>query len=259
MTTKTRCYFLSACLLLLGASTVHAQIDEKMDRMKELMEDVFNEEENDLMTLRFYDAVSGNPIEDASVLIENIGQLTTDLEGRVLFDKQPDGLLRAIFSKPGYIKTQFKVDVVAETIFKNRFVVSPVMDIQQFRVVLDWEQKPADLDAHFVKRDVYHISYRDTRVLADGTGQLDRDDMDGYGPETITVQSLDANADYSYFVYNYSDHSRPQRPSLAQSKASVRVYGNNQLLQTFEVPTELQGKIWNVFVVRNGQVIPAQN
>lgn len=254
MRTKLPLLIVFTGIMLLSTSSLFAQTDDKMDKMENVMEDVFNEIDNNIMTIRFYDAITGNPVEGANVKIENVGEYETDMEGRVMFPKQADGYLRAIFSKNGYIKALFKIDVVAETIFKNRFTVSPIMDIKQFRVVLDWEQKPADLDAHFLKTNAYHISFRDTRVLADGTGKLDRDDMDGYGPETITVQSLDQDAEYSYYVYNYSDHKRPQHPSLAQSKATVRVYGNNKLIRTFQVPTTLDGKIWQVFTVRNGQV-----
>lgn len=253
MNTKAQLIVLAAMLIFSNVSL--AQINEKKKQMEDVMEDVFGEIDNDVMTIRFYDAISGNPVSGAQVAIQDVGTFESDIEGRVMFPKQPDGFLRAIFKKDGYITALYKVDVVAETIFKNRFMVSPVMDIKHFRVVLDWEQKPADLDAHFVKSNVYHISFRDTRVLADGTGMLDRDDMDGYGPETITVQTIDANAEYTYYVYNYSDHKRQQQPSLAQSKATVRVYGNNSLLSTFQVPTSLQGKVWNVFTVKNGQII----
>lgn len=255
MVTKKQLLTVLLGFALFMSNNAYAQIDDKMEKMENVMEDVFNEMDNDVMTIRFYDALTGNPVQGASIMIENVGNYETDMEGRVMFPKQADGYLRAIFKKNGYITALFKVDVVAETIFKNRFVVSPELQIDQIRVVLDWEQKPADLDAHFVKENIYHISFRDTRVLADGTGMLDRDDMDGYGPETITVRNIDQNARYTYFVYNYSDHKRPQRPSMAQSKASVSVYSGNKLLKTYQVPGTLDGKVWNVFSLVDGQLV----
>jgi len=105
-----------------------------------------------------------------------------------------------------------------------------------------------------VKANSYHISYRNTRVLADGTGMLDRDDMDGFGPETITVERIDANGSYTFFVHNYSAHEKPGSPSLSVSKATVRVYSGNRLLKTFQIPEGFTEKTWNVFRVVNGQV-----
>lgn len=225
------------------------------DKMKDVMEDVFEEMENSNFTLRFFDAITGKPVQDAYVLVEKVGEFKTDSAGRVRFATQPDGKLRTIFKKDKYITSMFFVDVVAETIFMNRFSVSPIMDISQFRVVLDWDEQPADLDAHFVKKGSYHLSYRNTRVLADGTGQLDRDDLDGYGAETITVNRLDSDAEYTFFIDNYTLQTNPSATPLSRSKAMVRVYGNNRLLKTFEVSPAHSGRIWNVFKVVNGQVV----
>lgn len=223
--------------------------------MKNVMEDVFEEIDNNNFTLRLFDALTGNPIAGASVLIENIGAMTSDELGRVRFPKQPDGLLKGIFKKDGYIPAVLEIDVVAQTIFRNRFYMSPILNVDQFRVVLNWDKQPADLDAHFVKEGGYHISFRNTRVLNDGTGQLDIDDIDGYGPETITVEQLKANAVYTFFVNNYSAQVNPAAPDLSASKATVSVYGNNRLLKVFQIPSGLRDKTWQVFKVVQGQII----
>lgn len=234
------------------------QTNAQHKKMDQVMEDVFTERDQNLFTIRFFDALTGNPVEGAQVMIEKLGSFETDSAGRVQFPRQPDGLLRTLFKKDGYIASVFMVDVVAETIFKNRFVVSPVLDINQFRVVLDWDQQPADLDAHLVKANGYHLSYRNTRVLTDGTGVLDRDDMDGFGPETITVARIDANGSYTFFVHNFSGEKNPSGTPLSASKATVRVYGSNRLIKTFQVPTNLKGLVWHVFKVENGQVVDGE-
>jgi len=228
------------------------------DKMKQVMEDVFQETDNNVFTIRLFNALTGDPIEGADVMIENIGNFKSDSAGRVMFPKQPDGLIKAIFKKTGYISAMLNIDVAAETIMKNRYYLSPTLNIDQFRVVLSWDQKPEDLDAHFMKSNSYHISYRNTRVLNDGTGQLDRDDMDGFGPETITVDQLDANAEYTFFVYNYSAKVNPSAPPISSSKATVWVYGNNKLLNVFYIPTSISGDTWPVFKIEQGQVVPIQ-
>lgn len=240
-----------AITLLLGVLPSFAQ-QKKMDQ---IMEDVFQERDNNVFTIRFFDALTGDPVEGASVMIENVGTFTSDSAGRVMFPRRPDGMLKAIFKKTGYISALVDIDVAAETILRNRYLVSPAMNIDQFRVVLAWDQQPEDLDAHFVKTNSYHISFRNTRVLNDGTGQLDRDDMDGYGPETITVAQLNPQSEYTFYVFNYSEKINPSAPPLSRSKATVWVYGNNRLLNVFYIPTSFDGDTWKVFRIVQGQVV----
>ena len=240
-----------ATTLILGFLPLCAQ-HKKMDQV---MEDVFQERDNNVFTIRLFDALTGDPVEGANVMIENVGTFASDSAGRIMFPRRPDGLLKAIFKKSGYISALIEIDVAAETILRNRFFVSPAMNIDQFRVVLAWDQQPEDLDAHFLKSNSYHISYRNTRVLNDGTGQLDRDDMDGFGPETITVAQLNPESEYTFYVYNYSQKVNPSAPSLSSSKATVYVYGNNRLLNTFYAPTNIESDTWKVFKIVQGQVV----
>lgn len=246
-------------ILLFSLSIVtFSQVSAQEDRMKNVMEDVFEEIDNNNYTLRFFDALTGEPIVGASVMIENVGAFESDEQGRVRFPKQPDGMMKGLFKKDGYIPAVLSIDVAAQTIFRNRFYLSPILDIDQFRVVLSWDEKPGDLDAHFVKDGSYHISYRNTRVLNDGTGQLDIDDVDGFGPETITVSQLSSESTYTFFVNNYSAEVNASAPDLSTSRATVSVFGNNRLLNVFYIPGNLEGKNWNVFRVIQGQVVPAE-
>ncbi len=225
-------------------------------KMDQIMEDVSQEQDKNIFTIRLFDALTGEPVSDAFIMIENVGSYSSDSSGRIMFPRQPDGILKAIFKKNGYISTLINIDVAAETILRNRYFVSPVMDIDQFRVVLSWDQQPDDLDAHFVKTNSYHISYRNQRVLNDGTGQLDRDDMDGFGPETITVSQLSADSNYTFYVFNYSAKVNSSHANLANSKATVWVYGNNKLLNTFHIPTSVVDDTWTVFKIEQGLVVP---
>lgn len=243
-------------LLFLTLSSISSNmLLAQFDQMRNKLDDVLLEVEENVFTLRFANATTGEPVEGAQILIENIGEYTTDDEGKITFPRQPDGVMRVLFKMDKFIPAVFRVEVIAETIFFNRYSVSPMMNIDQFRVVVDWDQNPGDLDAHFVKANEYHISYRHTRVLADGTGMLDRDDLDGYGPETITVERIDSDGSYEYSVLNYSHLISSSATPLSNSKATVRVYGNNRLLKTYQVPQNLQGKTWTVFKIENGQII----
>ncbi len=206
-------------------------------------------------SIHFINAITGDPVSGAKVMIENLGSLSTDSSGTITFPKQPNGSIKAIFRKEGYISAIYNIDIASETILRNRFIASPTMEAEQFRIVLSWDKQPEDLDAHFLESRSYHISFRNTRVLNDGSGQLDRDDMDGYGPESITVSQLDPDSEYSFYAYKYTNKKNPSTYPLSSSKATVWVYGNNRLLNVFYIPTNIKGDTWNVFKLINGAIV----
>jgi len=231
-----------------------SNVEDKMNRFEQLFEDEIEIQESNLMTLRFFNAEDGEPIPNATCVIRDLGKFETDEEGKVRFPKvEKDQDLQVLFTCDGFINSVFKAKVEAGTIFFNRFSVSPVLDLGTMRVVLDWDEKPVDLDAHFVKENSYHISYRKTRVLQDGKGMLDRDDMDGYGPETITVKDISEDAVYEYFVHDYTNRQNVGSAQLATSKATVKVFADNRLMKVFEIPRLQSGVKWTVFRIENGR------
>jgi 5-hydroxyisourate hydrolase-like protein (transthyretin family) len=239
--------------LLSFSNLIFAQFDKTRSKL----EDATRELEGQL-TLHFFDALNGKPIEGAKVSIENIGEFKTDFKGEVHFESDAmDEHPTVIFEHPEYITSKFNIQITAGTIFFNRFSVSPVMKIGDIRIVLDWDKDPRDLDAHFVKEGGYHISFRNMRVASDSEAKLDRDDTDSYGPETITVNSIDQNANYEYYVHDYTNRGNENSNALSKSKATVKVYSRTQgLLYVFTVPLNLQGTKWSVFKIINGKIIP---
>jgi len=226
------------------------------DKFKDKFDDVFEEEESGNLTLRFFNALNGEAIPNATVSLEGLGEFTSDEEGKVRFPiPEDDGFLAVHFECPKFITSDFKVEVIAQTVFFNRFSVSPELDLKHVRIVLDWDSEPKDLDAHFWKEGGYHISYHHTRVLSDGTGGLDRDDMDGFGPETITIRDIDDLGTYTFAVMDYTNKGNGSANDLAKSKASVKVYGEGRLLHVFNVPQVSAGNKWAVFKISEGQFI----
>ncbi len=72
--------------------------------------------------------------------------------------------------------------------------------------------------------------------------------MNGYGPETITIYKP-AEGEYFFSVFNYSNKRSKRSKKLSRSSASVKVYGENKLLGSFEVPENLRGNCWHVFKI----------
>lgn len=129
-----------------------------------------------------------------------------------------------------------------------------------FRIVLTWGEYPLDIDSHLYGPtvngdDIFHVFYdddyydwwnpstEDYETICD----LDVDDTESYGPETITVHKMNSSGTYSYYVHDYSNRYDSDSTELSNSGAIARVYSGNTLLATFNVPTNKVGTVWHVF------------
>ena len=211
---------------------------------------------DDTVTLRFLNALDGTPIAQALVRFEGETR-RTDAEGAVRFP-EPAGLgddetRVATFEHPKFVSTKAPVRFLLGKVFFNRYSISPTLPPGRIRVVLDWRAKPADLDAHLIRDGHYHLSYRDMRHYKD-QAWLDRDDQDGFGPETVSVLRLDTQGRYTYRVHDYTHRAHPMSLGLSQSRAHVRVYSEQGLIKTFIVPEGIAGNSWHVFDVKDGDL-----
>jgi len=250
MTSMLYRFSVSGALCMLISMAAYGQIDTTP------ADDAFRELEEQELTLRFFNALDGEPIPGGEVEIGNVGSFTIDREGRAFFPIPTDSIYKVTFSKAGFITSSFDIEIMAGSLFFNRFSVSPQLPLGSIRVVLDWGEEPKDLDAHLLKQDGYHISYRNMKSSQDGVARLDRDDTSSFGPETITANQVDANVTYHYFVHDYSNRSNASSQTLSKSKATVKVYGESRLLNVFKVPQYESGIYWHVFSIRNGEQVP---
>jgi hypothetical protein len=93
------------------------------------------------------------------------------------------------------------------------------------------------------------------RSAADGTVTLDRDDRDGYGPETITVAEVESAGVYDLYIVDYTNRQSPGSEQLSRSGAVLRVYLEDHLAHTFPVPSGA-GVRWNVFRIERNRIQP---
>jgi hypothetical protein len=209
---------------------------------------------DDALSLWFTDADTGKPIKGALVAIENTGSTRTDDDGLAIFPVTNDGTHAFIFQKDGYVTTKDTFNIVFGSIFSNKYSIPQIKQIDHIKIILDWGATPADLDAHLVKDKGYHISYRDTKTSLDKTAWLDKDAVNSYGPETLTVMQVDKRAVYHYYVHNYSNRNAVNDSHLSQSKASVRIYINNRFHTSYKIETGKTGTTWYVFDIVNGEI-----
>ena len=240
--------FLIVSLPMMVFSQVEGNIEDDFNNMFQVLEDEMTIHEEGAFTLRFADAEDDKPVQSATITINNIGTFTTNAEGLVRFPVQEDGKYQFSFKKEGYIPADMTFEIVAGMIYFNRFSVSKMMDLGQIRIVLDWSNNPSDLDLHLEKVGQYHIAYHHKRVADDRSARLDRDDVDGNGPETITITDVDDNATYNCYVHDFSNGNNPDSKKLSKSKARISVYHNNRLEFYLDVPTNKEeGTRWDAF------------
>jgi hypothetical protein len=229
-----------ALILTLFVATIF-QLNAQIEDMRKRMDDAMTEIDDGKLTLYFINALDGEAVKDATVNIAELGEFTTNAIGRLRFDIPKDGLYLMHFNKAGFITEDLTFEVILGTVFHNRFMVSPIVDVGCIRIVLDWDKKPKDLDAHLKKINGYHISYRENNSSTDGRATLDRDDRDGFGPETISIRDLDDNAEYEYYVKDYSNKNSKNSKQLSKAKARVKVYGEDGLIREFQINEKQKG------------------
>jgi hypothetical protein len=203
----------------------------------------------------FASALDNKPIPGATVEIPGIGTFTTDGDGVISFPEQADGTFTLTVSKRGFISTPITFKIQLKTVIFNWYSISPEMPDRDLRIVLEWGSSPRDLDLHLEKISNYHISYQNMRNYGPENATLDRDDTSSYGPETITLGKIDRNAVYHLFVRDYSNGGSTSSTALSQSNATIRVYSQNRLVNTFQVPAG-RGTVWSVFRLERGGVTP---
>ena len=189
--------------------------------------------------------VKDQKIADAEVLLQRNGAQNvvgrTNAQGQVTLTSEAadDASNLLIIKKPGYSNLVVKCPCAGMT-----YAISPVMEnLDGLRVVLTWGKTPRDLDSHMIFPG-NNIFFRNKK----GTdAELDVDDTDSYGPETITLQKKHYGESYVYAVHDYSNSGYPNSNELSNSEAKVFVYMGQSLVRTYYVPQNRAGSLWTVF------------
>ncbi|GAB4322369.1 MAG: hypothetical protein Kow0074_13860 [Candidatus Zixiibacteriota bacterium] len=201
------------------------------------------------------DARTGAPIQGATVSLTGptVGSDVTDIAGGYDIVHLFYGTYTVTVSAPGYITTQATVEIGSGRVYKQ-FALSPELGSELLRVVLTWNDIPVDMDLHYwiftPGSDTTFVNWKTPGSLTSFPfAELDIDDVDGYGPETITVGQFIASS--QFIVDNYSRRIDSLPTPITESGAHIDVYRGSSLVLQLDVPTsgieESYSWWWHVF------------
>lgn len=180
------------------------------------------------------DSTSGSGIEGVRVtVLRSLYSTTTDSSGDFEISA-PEGTATLHFEKSGYAFADIIVEVTRDiTIVASETIVAyPPLTAGQYRAVLTWGETPYDIDSHLfmpLSGGGTDEVYYGHQLAIDSSANLDWDDTYSYGPETVSITSVNPGT-YTYSIYNYSGS-----PALGTSGAVVKVYDSTGLVQTIEI------------------------
>ncbi len=162
-------------------------------------------------------------------------------------------------SKSGY--TTAYVNISCSGDLYTEVSITKKLQSTQYRAVLSWGYLPYDLDAHLTGPLSYgsrfHIYWSNKNAYNNGAlvANLDVDDRNSYGPETVTIDLKNSeNGAYQYYVHDYSNRFSDTSMGLSSSGARVALYRGNTQIAVYYVPTGRYGTCWHVFDIVNGTV-----
>lgn len=199
--------------------------------------------------------VKDKVIPNAQVIFQKNGETSisrmTNERGKVTIpaEFQDDANATIIIKKEGYSTLVSKCSCGGLT-----YAISPVMtELDGIRIVLSWGKSPLDIDSHLSYPGGYVCYYKKEASQAN----LDVDDTNSYGPETISLIKRVQGKKYVYAVHNFSDKNQVNNPNLSDiSGARVYVYIGNTLIKTYNVPKNKRGNVWIPFTIdENGNLV----
>lgn len=210
-------------------------------------------------------ALDGSPIGGASVSLQpsttgTVRTATTDQAGHFTINVISVGAYSLAAGATGFITaTQNTTIVGAQTEVLPPIALTAPLAGGEYRVVVSWQaaSPTLDLDGHLTGPGTggsrFHVWWNsETNAGNPVTARLDRDDLSGAGPETITFLPQ-AGSSYRFSVHNYTDRDTNGNARLAASRAIVRIYRGSQQLASVSIAGG-GGTLWKVFELIGDQL-----
>ena len=183
---------------------------------------------------------------------------TTSADGTYRFDGVPAGTYTVRAGTIGYASNERSALSVGGGAAVSGQDLALAESGAGVAIVLTWGSAPGDLDAHLTgptDGGRFHVYYGNSGSLPNAPhAQLDIDDTNGNGPETIRIAQERAGV-YRYSVHDFTNGGSTASEALANSQAQVKVYRGGALVAEFAVPAG-GGTVWTVFEMSNGAITP---
>ncbi len=191
-------------------------------------------------------ALNGQALAGALVRLNGGASVVSGAQGQFTFANVPVSDVSITATATGFIGYSNTFTLVIAPSNPISFAMSPLISSgSTMRLVLNWGAAPSDLDSHLQTPQIngtsYHVYYANRGTLfADPFAALDVDDVNGFGPETITITNFFTGT-YHYYIHNFSGS-----PPLAGCGATAQLYTGAGLVAAVQVPATGVGDYWYV-------------
>ena len=195
--------------------------------------------------------VTGEPVAGATVQALRDGvqlaETESDSEGDFSMDFSP-GPVQILASKEGSMEFKTGAMLLPRMVASQRILLPPSLPAGAAGIVLVWDKVIPDMDLHMSTPWGCNVDWTNfvcTNPGGPGKAHLDRDDMYGGGPETMTIDEP-APGNFKVFVHRYSSGD------IMLSKAQVYVFQSDGRIFQFSLENDDgavegdDGDIWNV-------------
>ena len=190
---------------------------------------------------------------------EVIAESKSDNKGNINLSLE-NGIYTIEFVKKGFVKSYQTIAV--EKKFTMNIPLVKKMKKNQLKIVLTWE---GDKDIDSSLFTPYQGKGGDMAYVGVGTkkdkhgNRLVNDGKKGNTVEVITIDNAKAG-NYKYYVSDYTNSRKKKFSSkdMKNMKLKVVVYDENGVAGYYTLPYDVNGVIWEVFEIKNGELIPLQ-
>jgi len=203
------------------------------------------------------DARNGRSLNGVSVKIQGTTTNVRTILGFFVLSGLRAGEVKLEYNKQGFIQAKKTINVIADIALGGHadIAMSPKMTNNEWRAVVKWGEKPADLDT-YGKFGYTHVSYYQLDRKSQGMRAiLEHDDTSSYGPETLYMKGLGncrggSECDFKYQINDYGENGNMKDVSNAE----VTLYTGDRVAGTWKIAdckdtVSRNGNWWHVFTI----------
>jgi hypothetical protein len=206
---------------------------------------------------RLKDARTGSGLSGAVVRVMGTDLSASSSGGYFTITDVAPGTYTVKFSMDSYISVEREITISGNINVGGEFDVSmsPAMQNDQWRAVLKWNAQPTDLDTYAMWGYSKVCWYGRHKYGSNMEGTLEKDDVDGFGPETLYLNNIGNCRGGSYscdIKYEINDYT--QSGTMLQKGAEVTLYSGSRVVGEWKIEdcagsVEPNGNWWHVFTI----------